>query len=226
MDPNKHGSHELTPIVNVDITDRVWRLEEIAVCCLEFRSVVAHFGTLGGITRMETISTTESRISRLWPEIAKATSTSERLRRVADFFDACEVSLLSPDRQTRYDVFYQVSNLLSERICDAEIWDWLQEVARSADLEHQIDMRIAVFELVPDAPIIWSDFFRLWDMWFDPQARWLFTSLTNLFPDAFISTCDDTLHIVGDIVYLYQTFHMKISTRFYEVIPPNTPESN
>jgi hypothetical protein len=121
---------------------------------------------------METVSTTESRISELWPEIAKATSTSERLRRVADLFDCCKASLLSSDRQTRYDVFHQISYLLSERVCDTEIWDWLQEVARSADLERQIDMRIAIFELVPDAPIIWSDFFRLWDMWFDPQARW------------------------------------------------------
>jgi hypothetical protein len=121
---------------------------------------------------METIATTESQVSKLWPEIARATTTSERLRRIAGFLDCCETALQSSEHQTRFDVFIQISHLLSKRVCDSEVWDWLQEMAHSANLERQVDMRIAIFELVPDAPIIWSDLFRLWDMWFDPQARW------------------------------------------------------
>jgi hypothetical protein len=94
------------------------------------------------------------------------------LRRIADLFDCCELALQSSDRQARHDVFLQISCLLSERVCDSEVWDWLQEKAHSADHERQVAMRIAILELVPDAPIILSDLFRLWDMWFDPQARW------------------------------------------------------
>ena len=121
---------------------------------------------------METTTPIGSQISELWPEIARATTTRERLRRIAGFLDCCETALQSSDHQTRFNVFFQISHLLAARVCNSEVWDWLQEMAQAADLERQVDMRIAIFELVPDAPIIWSDLFRLWDMWFDPQARW------------------------------------------------------
>jgi hypothetical protein len=124
----------------------------------------------------------ESRVEQLWPEIAKATSTADRLRRIADFFDCCEQVLQSPDRQARYQVFHQTSYLLAEHVCDAEVWDWLQEMARSADHERQLDMRIAILELVPDPPINWSHLFRLWDMWFDPWARWAACAAYYPFP--------------------------------------------
>jgi hypothetical protein len=127
-------------------------------------------------------TTSESRVEQLWPEIAKATNTSDRLRRIADFFDCCEQVLGSSDRQVHYHVFHQISYLLGEHICDAEVWDWLQEMARSADHERQADMRIAVFELVPEPPVLWSHLFRLWDMWFDPQTRWAVCAAYSSFP--------------------------------------------
>lgn len=46
-------------------------------------------------------------------------------------------------------------------------------------------------------------------------------SLTDHFLDAFISTCNDTLHIAGDRVYLYRIFRLKIFTQFYEAMEPN-----
>lgn len=128
-------------------------------------------------------STTEDeRVWQTWQEIIRAPSTAERLRRTATFFDCCAEALKSPDGQARYQVFHEVSHLLSTRICDHEVWDWLQETARSADLERQVDMRIAIFELVPDPPITWSHLFRLWDMWFDPQARWAVCAAYYPFP--------------------------------------------
>ena len=127
-------------------------------------------------------STSHSRLELLWPEIALATSTRERLRRLADFFDCCEQVLQSPDREARYHVFHQISYLLSEHVCDAEVWNWLQEMARGANHERQIDLRIAVFELVPDSPVNWSHLFRLWDMWFDPSARWAVYAAYQPFP--------------------------------------------
>jgi hypothetical protein len=127
-------------------------------------------------------STSPSRIDQLWPEIAKAPSLSERRRRIADFLDCCEQVLQSPDRQARYHVFHQISYLLDEPVCNAEVWDWLQELARSADYERQVDMRIAVFELVPDPPIAWGHLFRLWDMWFDPRTRWAVYAAYHPFP--------------------------------------------
>jgi hypothetical protein len=131
---------------------------------------------------MESFTPSQSRVEQLWLAIAKATNTSDKLRRVADFFDCCEQVLKSPDHQTRYNVFHETSYLLSRDVCDEEVWDWLQEKARSADLERQVDMRIAIFELVPDPPIIWSHLFRLWDMWFDPQARWAVYAAYYPFP--------------------------------------------
>lgn len=131
---------------------------------------------------MQSSSTSESRVEQLWPGIAKASSTCNRLRRIADFFDCCEDVLRSPDRHTRYHVFHQISYLLYEHVCDAEVWDWLQEMARSADHERQVDMRIAILELVPDPPIIRSHLFRLWDMWFDARARWAVCAAYYPFP--------------------------------------------
>ena len=127
-------------------------------------------------------STPQSHVEQLWPEIAKAPTMSERLRRIADFFDCCEQVLRSPDRQVRHHVFHQISYLLAEHVCDAEVWDWLQELARSADHERQVEMRIAVLELVPDPPITWSHLFRLWDMWFDREARWAVYAAYHPFP--------------------------------------------
>ena len=131
---------------------------------------------------MESSVTNQLPISELWPEIARTTNMSERLRRIADFFDCCHEVLQSPDRQTRYQVFHETSYLLGKQICDAEVWDWLQEMARSANRERQIDMRIAIFELVPASPVIWSHLFRLWDMWFDPQTRWAVCAAYHPFP--------------------------------------------
>ena len=108
--------------------------------------------------------------------------TTDRLEFVATFLRLCEKAIQSPANQTRYGAFAEVAYALADRRCDAEIWDWLQETARSADLDRQIDMRIAIFELVPDPPIIWSDLFRLWDMWFDPGARWAVYSAYVPFP--------------------------------------------
>jgi hypothetical protein len=131
---------------------------------------------------MQSLNASESRVAQLWPEIAKAAGTGERLRRMADFFDCCEEVLESSEHQTCHDVFYQISFLLSENVCDATVWDWLQEVARSATHERQVDMRIAILELVPDPPIIWLHLFRLWDMWFDPEARWAVCAAYHPFP--------------------------------------------
>lgn len=131
---------------------------------------------------MESSDTSESRVSQLWPEIARASTTIERLRRIVEFFSCCQELLQSAGPQDRYHVFHQVSYLLGEHVCDAEVWDWLQELARGADHERQVDMRIAVFELVPDPPITWSHLFRLWDMWFDPQARWAVYAAYHQFP--------------------------------------------
>jgi hypothetical protein len=125
---------------------------------------------------------TALKVEDLWPEIAKAANTSERLRRTADFFDCCQEHLQSPDRQARYHVFHEISYDFGKCTCDAEVWDWLQEIARSADRERQVDMRIGIFELVPDPPINWSHLFRLWDMWFDPHARWVVYSAYYPFP--------------------------------------------
>ena len=137
---------------------------------------------LGGIHAMESSNSSDSRVSQLWPEIARASTTAERLRRIAELFDCCQEVLRSPDRQARFHVFHQVSYLLGEHVCDAEVWDWLQEMAHDADHERQVDMRISVFELVPDPPITWSHLFRLWDMWFDPRARWAVCCAYHPFP--------------------------------------------
>jgi hypothetical protein len=131
---------------------------------------------------MQTFTPSESCIEQLWPEIAKAANTADRLRRIADFFECCEQAFQVSERQARYHVFHQISYLLGKHVCDAEVWDWLQEMARSADFERQVDMRIAVFELVPQPPITWSHLFRLWDMWFDPQARWAVCAAYHPFP--------------------------------------------
>ena len=109
----------------------------------------------------------------MWAErIRRSQHTVERLRLTADFLHQCETALRHSDCQGQYEVFAEVAHLLADRVCDAEIWDWLQETARSADLGQQIHMRIAVLELVPAPPINWHDLFRLWDMWFDERARW------------------------------------------------------
>lgn len=131
---------------------------------------------------MPPFKSSDFRVEQLWAEIVKATSTRDRLRRIADLFECCEQVLQSEDRQSRYQVFHEISCLLGARVCDAEVWDWMQEMARSADDERQVDMRIAVLELVPEPPIIWSDIFRLWDMWFDPQARWAVCAAYRPFP--------------------------------------------
>jgi hypothetical protein len=131
---------------------------------------------------MESPVTSQSRITLLWPEIGRASTTPERLRRVAEFFDCCQEVLASSDRHARYSVFHEVSYLLGKHVCDAEVWDWLQEMAHGADHERQVNMRIAIFELVPDPPITWSGLFRLWDMWFDLQARWAVYAAYYPFP--------------------------------------------
>ena len=114
----------------------------------------------------------QDRLSQLTSEIQHANKTLERLRLVCTFFELGETVLRSPNDDLHYTVFHEFGPLLSTRLCDAAVWDWLQERARGADLRRQERMRIAVLELVPDPPIHWADLFRLWDMWFDPRARW------------------------------------------------------
>lgn len=125
---------------------------------------------------------TQADIERLRAEVGKAATTSERLRCCADFFDGCDGVLESGNRAEQYLVFQEAAFLLSEGVCDAEVWDWLQEKARSASIERQIAMRIAIFELVPDPPIHRAYLFRLWDMWFDPAARWAALAAYRTFP--------------------------------------------
>ena len=129
---------------------------------------------------MPSFDTPESLFDEFWPGIARAATTSDRLSRLAELLEGCDKFLRSPE--TRYSVFHQLSYRLSEVPGDAVIWDWLQEKARSADLERQVEMRIAIFELVPDPPINWSHLFRLWDMWFDPRARWAVCAAYFPFP--------------------------------------------
>lgn len=117
-----------------------------------------------------------------WQEIVDSKTTRDRLRRIANFFELCEEVLRSSDRRARYNVFHQISHLLAEQVCDEEVWDWMQEMARGADHDRQVDMRIAILELVPDPPIKWSHVYRLWDMWFDPDARWAVCAAYRPFP--------------------------------------------
>lgn len=48
--------------------------------------------------------------------------------------------------------------------------------------KRQAELRIALFEMVPENPVIWTDLFRLWDFWFDPEVRWALFSAYTWFP--------------------------------------------
>ena len=109
--------------------------------------------------------------------------TLTRLSALSAFFTACEEGLSTEDTSSHYHAFAEATFLLGSRIADGVVWDWFQEQARiAATPERREQLRIALFELAPDHPIIWSDLFRLWDFWFDPPARWALYSAYWWFP--------------------------------------------
>jgi hypothetical protein len=114
--------------------------------------------------------------------VKEADCVANRLEALARFFRACEEAQRDSASEIRYHAFVEVAYLLSDRICDAPVWDWLQEQVRNAPTERRENMRVALFEFVPDPPIFWPDVFRLWDMWFDPEARWAVYSAYFPFP--------------------------------------------
>lgn len=112
------------------------------------------------------------RLEELVAAVKRAGRTVDRLRRLGDFLEYVERWLPTPNRQLRSDLMTEVGHLLAEGQGEGPLWDWLRETARSADLERQVLMRITIFECAPEHPIFWPDVYRLWDMWFDPAARW------------------------------------------------------
>jgi hypothetical protein len=112
-----------------------------------------------------------------------AEGTLPRLAALSAFFAAGQQELSNENSAGHYTVFHQTAYLLTDRVADGVVWDWLQEQARAAATpQRQEEMRVALFELAPDHPIIWSDLYRLWDFWFDPAARWALFSAYWCFP--------------------------------------------
>lgn len=114
----------------------------------------------------------ESKLDQLATAVEQAEQLTEKIRALADFLDECDTCLRGPDPQLRYSPFHAISHFFGQPDLECVLWNWLQEKARGADIERQINMRIGILELVPDPPIRWSSVFRLWDLWFDTAARW------------------------------------------------------
>ena len=115
----------------------------------------------------------EDQLNELHRAIEAAEGTLPRLAALSAFFAACQQELSTRNSSQCYHVFAEAAFLLGARLADGVVWDWWQEQARAATApRHQEQLRIALFELVPAYPVIWSDFYRLWDFWFDPAARW------------------------------------------------------
>ncbi len=113
------------------------------------------------------------RLNELHLTVKSAKDTLARLVALSAFFTACEETLTDTSESDQYTVFNEAAFLLGLRVADGVMWDWWQEQARAATTpERRAYLRIALFELVPEPPIIWSDFYRFWDFWFDPDARW------------------------------------------------------
>ncbi len=120
----------------------------------------------------------EDELGDLDHAVRSAENIVDRCRKLADFLAACEKWLGTGEFPvdgipSHYRVLNHAAFLLGARVADGMICDWWQEQARTAATrDRQEDLRITLFELVPAPPIIWSDFHRLWDFWFDPNARW------------------------------------------------------
>ena len=115
--------------------------------------------------------------------VRQAEGTLPRLSALSAFIAAGQQELSTEGFTDHYTVFQHTAFLLGTRVADDVVWDWWQEQARAAaTIERQHHMRLALFESVPDNPIIWSDFYRLWDFWFDPAARWAVFSAYWWFP--------------------------------------------
>ena len=116
---------------------------------------------------------TDDQLNELYLAVKSTGGTLRRLSALSTFLAACQQELSLESSPNHYLVCNEAASLLGTRVADGPLWDWWQEQARLADTPHQQELlRIALFELVPDHPIIWSDLYRLWDFWFDPTARW------------------------------------------------------
>lgn len=115
---------------------------------------------------------TEARLAFLREAVKQSYCATDRLTALARFLRACEVTQRERANRLRYNAYVEVAYLLGDRVCDGPVWDWLEEQAREAPAGRRENLRIAIFEWIPDSPIFWPDLFRLWDLWFDPATRW------------------------------------------------------
>ena len=128
-------------------------------------------------------SGSEEPLEGLLDAVEAAENTQDRLHALSNFFAEYDKRLSIADPLDDYILFNHAAFLLGARVADGVVWDWWQEQARTATTsKRQEELRIALFEMVPEPPITWSGLFRLWDFWFDPQARWALFSAYWWFP--------------------------------------------
>ncbi len=76
-----------------------------------------------------------------------------------------------PRRQMQ--LLFGVANALSARPGDGDIWRFLADAAMTADASRKMAMTTAIFELVPEDPVIPEDLIRLWNLSLDPKTEWV-----------------------------------------------------